>query len=181
MERYLMTASLLNSWQYYINSDYGTYDDFLKTLNREPNKTTKAQELGNEFEAWAVKNYTPTLNGCYQVKAYRDYKNYLLYGRIDCLKAGIIYDYKHTSEYDVGKFFGRPQTAMYFELVPEADKFIYVIGKGIKQDKWNEEDLFTEIYRRDEIKPVGLIIDEFEEWLKIMKLYNIYKEKWKCK
>ena len=180
MERYLITASLLNSWQYYFNSEYATYESFLQTLKREWAETTEAQALGNEFEEWAIENYTPTLNGCYQVKAYKSYKNYLLYGRIDCLKAGIIYDYKHTSKYEVGKFFNKPQTSMYLGIIPNANIFKYIIGTD-KADKWNEKNLYTETYRRDEVRPIELIVNDFEEWLRAVNLYKVYKENWKCR
>lgn len=175
----LMTATLLNSWQYYLNSEYASLDSFLKTLNRDYSETTEAQEVGNNFEAWAVENYTPTLKGCYQVKAYRNYKDYLLYGKIDCLKAGTVYDYKYTSNYTAGNYFNKPQTSMYLSLVPEAQKFIYVISTDKKD--WCEENILTETYTRDEVKPIELIINEFEEWLKGVGLSEIYQNEWECK
>lgn len=44
----------------------------------------------------------------------------LLYGRLDCLKAGEIIDIKFTKSYDTGKFFSSTQHPTYFELIPEA-------------------------------------------------------------
>lgn len=188
MEKYLITATLLDAWKY-LFTEYGNMEDFLSTLNREERETTKAQIDGYKFEDWAIENYEPTQNGQYQVKLYKTIKSkygteYLLYGRLDCLKNGVVYDYKHTSSYDVGKFFNRCQTSVYLDLVPEAKEMIYIIGtdkpKYIKEMKENGNPyyIFTEKYLREEVKPIDDIISNFEEWLKKMNLWQIYKEKW---
>lgn len=41
----------------------------------------------------------------------------LLYGRLDCLKAGEIIDIKFSKGYDVGKYFSSTQHPAYFELI----------------------------------------------------------------
>lgn len=188
MDRYLITPSLLNSWKYAIsqNNDYGNLEDFKKVLSKEPMEITEAIKLGFEFEDYMVENYTPTKNGCYQLKAYKDITtntgHYLLYGRLDCLKAGKIYDYKHTGSYDVGKFVNSYQTLVYFELVPEADEFEYIICNNYKKGKELKDlNLFFEKYRREENKyDLKQEIDNFMNWLETNKLLDLYHEKWKC-
>ncbi len=86
----------------------------------------------------------------------------MLYGRLDCLKAGVIYDYKFSSRYEVGKFYNNFQTSMYLELVPEAYKMSYIITKT---DKFNVDDIYVEEYRREEARPIKLDIDLFMKWI----------------
>ena len=125
MAKYYITPTLLNSWQYNINN--GTLEDFIKVLNKEQFEITENIQKGFEYEAYMQENYEETLGGAYQVKVSKEYGDYLLYGIIDCLKGGIIYDYKYTANYEVGKFFNNHQTLMYLEMVPEAKKMIYLI------------------------------------------------------
>lgn len=191
MEKYLITSSLLDSWQYLLKGQYGNMDDFLSTLKREPHETTKAQQEGFDFEDYMIDNYIPTKNGQYQVKVSKEYTSlngitYILYGRLDCLKEGVIYDYKHTSKYEVGKFFNRCQTSMYMALVPEAYKMQYIVG--INKPQYQIQDindcpynLYLEDYRRDEIMPIEDIINRFEEWLNLTNLMETYKQYWKSK
>ena len=89
--------------------------------------------------------------------------DYLLYGRLDCLKAGVIYDYKFSSRYEVGKFYDNYQTPMYFELVPEAYKMAYIITKT---DKFSVDNILREEYTRKEAQPIIPVIDEFMGWIK---------------
>lgn len=193
MEEYLITATLLDSWKYLLTNEYGNLDNFISTLKREKQEQTQSQLDGFEFEDWAVANYEPTKGGQYQVKLSKPVQSsqgtrYLLYGRLDCLKNGRVYDYKHTSNYEVGKFFGRCQTACYLELVPEAKEMVYVIGKDkpayqLKYEEENGEDfdpytIYTETYTREEVKPIQEEISNFEEWLKTMKLWETYTEHW---
>lgn len=183
---HLITASLLNAWKYLLESEYGTMEKFLETLNRVPQETTKAQADGYQFEDWCIENYEPTLNGQYQVKLSKDINidgvEFCLYGRLDCLKQGVVYDYKHTSKYEVGKFYGSYQTSMYLELVPEATKMVYVIGTNKPQYQIEDENetynIFEEEYTRDECKPIIQVVKQFIEWLKTMGLWQTYLEKW---
>ena len=123
MAKYYITPSLLNSWIYNINN--GTLEDFIKVLNKEEFEPSESILKGFEFEKYMQENYEETLNGSYQVKVSKEYGDYLLYGIIDCLKGGIIYDYKYTANYEVGKFYNNHQTLMYLEMVPEARKMVY--------------------------------------------------------
>ena len=189
MKKYLITPSLLNSWKYAISldNDYGNLEDFKKVLSREPIESNEAIETGFKYEDFMIKNYEPTKNGCYQVKLSKEITTrsgtYVLYGRLDCLKAGRITDYKYTGSYDVGKFYGNYQTSIYFELAPEATEFEYLICNNYKEGKSLEElNIFREIYRRNEINiDLAQEIDNFIEWLKVNKLIYLFQEKWESK
>lgn len=144
MAKYYITPTLLNSWAYSIKN--GTLEDFIKALNKEPFEDTESIIKGKEFEAYMQENYEETKNGAYQVKVSKEYGDYLLYGIIDCLKGGIIYDYKYTKNYDVGKFFNNHQTLMYLEIVPEASKMVYLITNKFDKKPMNEvsEEMFID-------------------------------------
>lgn len=187
MSKYLITPSLLNSWKYAISleNEYGNLEDFKKVISREQFESSEAIELGFKFEDFMIKNYEPTKNGCYQVKLSKNITTntgeYVLYGRLDCLKAGTIFDYKYTGSYDVGKFYGSYQTLIYFELCEEANEFEYLICNNYKEGKNLEEiNLYKENYSREDIKNISISqeIDNFINWLKTNELYNLYCEKW---
>lgn len=194
MAKYYITASLLNSWQYNIKN--GTLEDFIKVLNKEQFEPTESILKGFEYEKYMQKNFEETLNGAYQVKVSKEYGDYLLYGIIDCLKGGIIYDYKYTKNYEVGKFFNNHQTLMYLEMVPEAKKMVYLITNKFEQKAHisvpidNENvatvettvEIFREEYTKDMFpETMNSILHKFEQWLKQYNLFDLYKEKWKCK
>ena len=183
---HLITASLLNAWKYLLENEYSTMDSFMDVLNKVSRETTETQQDGYDFEDWCIENYEPTLNGQYQVKLSKEVTIYgvqfCLYGRLDCLKQGVVYDYKHTNKYEVGKFFGSYQTSMYLELVPEASKMVYIIG--VDKPKYQMEDdgdiynIFEETYTRDECKPIEQVVKQFIDWLKTMGLWETYLKKW---
>ena len=177
MAKYYITPTLLNSWQYNIKN--GTLEDFIKILNKEEIEPSESIIKGFEYEKYMQENFGETLGGAYQVKVSKEYGDYLLYGIIDCLKGGIIYDYKYTKNYDVGKFFNNHQTLMYLEMVPEASKMIYLIT-----NKFDEEpgDICREEYTKDMFpESIDSILHKFEEWLKQYNLFDLYTEKWKCR
>ena len=185
-KKYLITPSLLNSWKYAISLDneYGNLEDFKKVLSKEPIEETEAIKLGFQFENFMIKNYEPTKNGCYQVKLSKNITtktgNYVLYGRLDCLKCGTIYDYKSKGNYDVGAFQDSYQHPIYFEICPEATRFEYLICNNYKEGKQPEElNLYHEIYLREDNKmDIGQEIDNFITWLKANNLYSLFCEKW---
>ena len=187
-KKYLITPSLLNAWKYAISleNEYGNLDDFIKTLSKEKFEESDAIITGYQYEDFMIENYEPTKNGCYQVKLSKNITtrtgNYVLYGRLDCLKAGKIYDYKYTGSYDVGKFFDSYQHLVYFEICPEADEFEYLVCNNFKKDKENELDnlnIYHEIYKRDEMTlEINDEIDAFISWLKTNNLLDLFHEKW---
>lgn len=203
MPRFLITHSLLSSWLYAMKdnpfedstTERNPFDEFMKTLRREPTETTDAMLKGINFEnlvtAITEGNGDRTNNwyeaaeriarivqgGQLQYKAFKEIKvngmTFLLYGRLDALKAGVIYDIKFSGNYDAGKYFTSTQHPTYLELVPEAKEFTYLISNG--------SGVWAETYRREETLSIIPIISDFIEWLSVFGLMDIYREKWKSK
>ena len=98
--------------------------------------------------------------------------DFLVYGRLDVLNAGTIYDIKFTKNYDRGKYFGSTQHPMYFEIVPEASRFAYLISNGT--------DVWTETYTREETRSIYPAISDFTDWITAQGLFPIYAEKWEA-
>lgn len=196
--RFLITQSLLSAWQYL----YKAYDpetaakDFLRVLNRKPTRPNQAMLDGIQFEnmvtAYCENNEPPEnhkwRNGIvkvgnivqgsqFQVAVYRDALidgiPFLLYGRLDGLKAGIIYDIKFSRTYEPGKYLDSPQHPMYFACVPEAKRFDYVIFTG--------KDVCMESYRPQDTEPIERTIHHFIRYLEVTGLDKIYIEKWRTK
>ena len=94
----------------------------------------------------------------------------LLYGRLDCLKAGEIIDVKFTKSYDTGKFFSSTQHPTYFELIPEARQFTYIASNG--------RDVWPETYFREDAPSIFPVISDFFDWLRAVDLMQVYQEKW---
>lgn len=193
MALYYITPTLLNSWSYCIKN--GTLEDFIKVLNKEEFEPSESIIKGYEFEAYMQENYEGTKNGAYQVVVSKEHGDYLLYGKVDCLKGGIIYDYKYTKNYDVGKFFNNHQTLMYLEMVPEANKMVYLITNKFEVEDYADidymdtdridytvGDIFREEYTKDMFpETIDSVLHKFEQWLKAYNLFDLYTEKWKCK
>lgn len=59
---------------------------------------------------------------------------------------------------------------MYFEIVPEASTFTYVISDGT--------DVWTETYRRDETRSIIPICADFLAWLDAHDLFDVYRQFW---
>ena len=200
MARYLMTHSLLSSWLYAMkenpyedaSTERDPYVEFLQVLQREPTITTKAMQKGIDFEdlvtdivngtgdpknrwydaAQKVAGYVR--GGVLQYKARRIITvrdtELVLYGRLDCLKAGGIMDIKFSGSYDRGKYFDSTQHPTYFEIVPEAKSFTYLVSNG--------SEVWTERYYREESPSIIPTISDFLEWLDALGLAPLYKEKW---
>lgn len=121
-------------------------------------------------------------DGQYQVKLSRHIRvgevDFLLYGILDCLKAGVIYDIKYKTKsfgsvYLPGTYLDSPQHPVYLCLVPEASRFEYLVSDG--------RDLYREVYTRADSRSIGDIISEFTASLFDMGLWNLYTEKWMAK
>lgn len=192
MKKYLITPTLLNSWKYCIEN--GDLDKFIETLRKTEFVPNESIIKGNEFEEYMVKNYPDTKNGCYQVKVYKEIIingiKYIIYGKTDCLKAGVITDYKYTGTYDVGKFYGSYQTAVYMEVIEEAYKMQYIISDNFDKNKltdnWEEDkekfNLYKEEYYRNELKiDLSEEINTFMKWLERFNLLKLFQEKWESK
>ncbi len=191
-KRFLITQTLLSSWQWVYKLDDG-YQDFLDTLNKKPIHQTKAMLEGIRFEnvlnavlsgasidpthEWyaPVMKLKPVLEGAQQqVKVSRDIQvngiDFVVYGVLDFLKAGIIYDSKFSKTYHVGKYRDSPQHPSYFFIVPEAYEFQYKICDGTY--------IYTETYRPDEVEPIERTIGHFMDFLDRQNLVDTYTTNW---
>lgn len=194
--KFLITQSLLSSWQWSLKLEDG-YEDFLKTLRREPIQQTKAMLDGIRFEnclnavldgteiepthEWykPIMELYPTLHGAQQqVRLSRDITvqgvPLVLYGVLDFLKAGVIYDTKYSKTYKrYGKYLNSPQHPAYFALVQEAREFQYKICDG--------KHIYTETYRPDEVEPIERTIKHFMDFLDKHNLVKTYCDNWRSK
>ena len=96
--------------------------------------------------------------------------DFLLYGRLDALKEGIIFDIKFSGSYERGKYRDSTQHPMYYKLVPEIMNFTYIVSNGT--------DVWTELYWFDEIPRIEPVITDFLHWLRDMNLMETYKQYW---
>ena len=200
MDRYLMTHSLLSSWTWLMKDNpyedmttqKDSFAEFITTLKREPIQTTDAMQKGIDFEnlvtditlgrgdrthRWYEAAFTVAgivKGGLLQYRATREIevkgKRILLYGRLDALKAGTVYDIKFSGSYDFGKYIESTQHPTYLELVPEARNFTYLVSNG--------SYVWQETYRRDETPSIIPVIEDFFDWLDLQGLTGLYKEKW---
>jgi len=99
--------------------------------------------------------------------------DFLLYGRLDTLKAGTIYDLKFSKTYEAGKYIDSTQHPMYLELELGAIDFQYVVSDG--------KDVFLETYRREDVRPIEDTIAEFMDFLRLSGLDGVYFEYWKAR
>ncbi len=203
MARYLLTHSLMASWLYAIKdnpyedmtTDRDPMAEFISTLNREQTPTTQAMQNGIDFEDLVTSITTGGGNSdnCWYgaaskvagivgggVLQYRASKTIevkgmelLLYGRLDCLKSGEIYDIKFSKSYERGKYIDSTQHPTYLDLVPEAKAFTYIISNG--------NDVWTERYRREETPSIIPTISDFIDWLQVTGYLGTYMEKWGAK
>lgn len=179
-----------------MESEDNAREDFLRVLRREPSPTSEAAQNGIDFEdfvtrlvyndssadilKWhesAEKVANIIRGGQLQHKASQIIRigdmDILLYGRLDALKAGYIYDIKFSKGYERGKYVASTQHPMYMKLIPEARSFIYLVSDG--------NNVWTEEYRRDETQDIEPIIYDFMDWLNVTDLMPLYKEHWKSK
>ena len=205
MPRYLITQSLVSSWAYMFDCMEGNEDaaeqEFLRVLRREPGEVTDAMRNGIDFEnavyaeaagaqwdtggRWGngVKAVATRIRGAQvQVKASRplevDGTEYLVYGILDALRAGTIFDVKFSSKslsgFDAyGKYLNSPQHPFYFYLVPEALNFKYLLSDG--------SDVYVETYLREQARSAAEVISEFIRSITDMGLLPLYQEKWLAK
>ena len=177
---------------------YSTKDpeeEFLRVLRREPVETNEAMRNGNEFEDLVTrlaageeidtehKWYSAVAKAAEIVKGGTvQYKakdtivvsgmEFLLYGRLDFLKAGTIIDTKFSKGYERGKYLDSTQHPTYLRLIPEADSFMYLVSNGT--------DVWTETYLREETPDIVPTIEAFVEWLNDRGLMDVYKKHWEA-
>lgn len=201
-KRLLITPSLLNSWAYIwlsknlvreAESDTisledkqdlaseRAYGEFLDTLHKVKKEPNEYMLRGIEFEEECYNGNTcisPIIQGgAFQIVGKKDVEidnvPYLMYGRLDVLKQGIIYDIKRVSQYKTQKYFHSCQHGFYMDLFPEAKQFTYLAYDGAK--------LHQETYYRGQYKPTDTVIMEFANWLRENNLWEDYERLWASK
>ena len=178
-------------------SERDAFGEFLQVLRREPTPTTEAMQKGIDFEDlvtaivrndaegmrrnpdWydAAKQIAQIVGGgSLQHRARKviavSGMMFVIYGRLDALKAGTIYDIKFSGSYDRGEYFDSTQHPMYFDLVPEANDFVYLVSNG--------NEVYRERYRRDETADITVTIGSFVSWLTANGLLETYKRHWQA-
>lgn len=172
-------------------------DSFLATLRREPSENTAAMQDGRLFESmcngiangvpvecddadWlkAAQKYGSKIKGAVQQVRVEATKrigetDYRLVGVADAVRAGQVFDIKKVVRYEYGKYADSTQHPMYFELMPGATRFDYLIFDG--------KMCYTETYRRGDFTPIETTIAEFERFLKSVGLWETYKTNWEVK
>lgn len=203
--RYLITQSLVGAWNYMMycrdDAQCDAFADFVATLHRVKKEPTQEMLNGIEFEnevykaaggihraahpKWeaGIKAVSSIIAGApVQVKASRELTvgsmDLLVYGIMDALKAGTIYDVKFSnkgfgSAELAGKYLDSPQHPAYFYIEPDAREFTYLVSDGV--------DLYTETYTPANSKPFAKIAEEFFTSLDALHLLDIYKDKWAAK
>lgn len=193
--KFHLTQSLLSDWQYSFVMEDG-YERFVKSLNRVPKKPTEKMLNGVAFEGCV----NSTLNGAFIPEDHKWYKpvmelaKYLhgsqqqvalkrdiivegvcfeLFGVLDFLRAGVIYDTKFSDSYRLNKYLHSPQHPMYFYLVPEARRFEYLSCDG--------KFIYKEIYYPEDTEPIELTIKQFMRYLEKHNLIETFTSKWNLK
>jgi hypothetical protein len=199
--RYLITPSLINSWQWYMNCpddfEAQALSELVSALKREKTEPTEAILTGIRFED-DVHNvcvtrrayrddrdafYARCVNDCakvvdgglWQVKVKKDAtvcgQDFLLYGRIDVLKGPIVYDLKFTGRYETGKYKSNAQASFYLELADGSERMIYLVSTG--NDWWTEE------YSVNNVQSASQWVQEFWQWLPD-DLRGLYTDNWEA-
>jgi len=204
MTKYLITASLLNSYQYYIQDEWKSSEDsradFLRTLSREKFEPNEAMQKGIDFEdniratvfsgmhdrGQIIDADHPVehianivVGGLWQQSVKKDLQignqEFLLYGRTDVIKRDTIYDIKFTSNYEAGKFVNSSQHRIYL-YCSDLPKFQYLVSDG--KEYWIE-DYHNHAGIEDELK--GMISDFIGYLENDKEAKELFLTKWESK
>ena len=200
-KRYEITASLLNQWQrifdaskYVKESENDTVayetkveeaeakakEEFINVLNRVPIPDNEAMAKGREFENLVCngmdKEFSPIIeDGEFQAAYWKEMvvngENIVLYGILDCLKAGRIYDIKRVGRYTYPKYKTSHQHPVYFELVPNAIDFTYLICDDNGEHHYEQ-------YLKCNCEDLSSVIGQFISWLKTNELWDAFERNW---
>ena len=188
---YKVTATLLNSWGYIWQVEDDKYPDafnsFLKTLQRIKEPPNFFMQRGLDFEKDCYNGVVPDISkvirdGAFQVYVEKpivvDQLNVTLVGVLDALKEGVIYDIKRVNQYDLQKYLSSYQHHIYFELVGDADKFVYLVAAGTNNDYLT---FYQEEYTHQDKIDVTKAISQFYQFLRDNNLWEIYEKNWEIK
>lgn len=191
-----VTATLINSWLYYLKSreeyEQQAKEGFFNCLNKVKTEPTEAMQRGIDFENAVhscdvlnticedddtVNEITDYIKGgLWQETVTKhmdiDGLNVLIYGKADVIKMDTIYDIKRVSTYDIGKYTHSSQHLFYLYCTG-LPVFKYLVSDG--------NNVFVETYTAGEGTPklVKSVITEFFNWLKRAELFDTYLENWK--
>lgn len=200
---FLVTPSLLNSWAYIFLASQNVREaasdtmcledkaeqaserakeEFIDTLKKVEKPPNEAMQKGIDFERECYLGNTPISpiieGGAFQIVGKKeviiDNIPVLLYGRLDVLKNGTIYDIKRVRQYKTQKYLKSYQHGFYLDLFEEASMFTYLAYD-------DGEKLHQETYYRGQCKPTETVVKEFFGWLKMNNLWEIYEDNWKSK
>lgn len=202
--KYLITQSLVSSWNYLMDCHEScedeAYESFLRTLNREQTETTPAMQNGIDFEneiyatiagqtvphreEWktAVELIADRLkHATTQVKASKDIlvgeTELLLYGVFDALWAGQIFDIKYSN-----KSFGSIYLPGKYLSSPQHPAYFCLCPEARRFTYIVSDgtDIYEESYTPEHTIPFTEIAYDFLNWLDGADLLETYKEKWAC-
>ena len=192
MSKYRLTQSLLSSWLWSYKKEDG-FKEFVNDLNLIPKQPTEQILNGIQYEnclnsmlngehipethKWykPLAEMSKELNGSQQQVDIKsniivDGVMFQLHGILDYLKAGVIYDCKFSEHYQLNKFLLSSQHPMYFKLVPEAYKFVYIISDG--------HFVYKETYYPEDTIPIETLIRQFMKFLERYNLIETYTSLW---
>jgi hypothetical protein len=183
-----VTATLLNSWNYIYEVDDDktkeAFDSFVKTLQRIKEPPNFFMQRGLDFEKDCYNGLVPDISkvirdGAFQVYVEKQIKvddlDVKLVGVLDCLKEGVIYDIKRVNQYDLQKYYQSYQHQMYFELIEDADKFVYLVAAGTNNEYVS---FYQEEYTRADQIDITKVISNFYKFLRDNKLWETYIKNW---
>lgn len=198
---YRITATLLNSWQRIFDaasevkeSENDTisfeekiekeqskrYEEFVNVLKRVPVSDNEYMKRGREYEQEVCEGKDPFFspiieNGAFQVTLKKEVTvnnmPILLYGVLDVLKAGKIFDIKRVVHYKSAKYKKSHQHPMYLFLSPSSIDFTYII----LDDKGSRH---IERYERCNCEDILEVVSEFLNWLESQDLLEVFKQNW---
>jgi hypothetical protein len=141
-------------------------------------------QRGLDFEKDCYNGLVPDISkvirdGAFQVYVEKQIKvddlDVKLVGVLDCLKEGVIYDIKRVNQYDLQKYYQSYQHQMYFELIEDADKFVYLVAAGTNNEYVS---FYQEEYTRADQIDITKVISNFYKFLRDNKLWETYIKNW---
>jgi hypothetical protein len=140
----------------------------------ETDLTETEDDITPEYLEAVIEIAKMTSGGFWQASLSRgiviDGQAFVLYGRLDVLKLGII-DIKFSRTFEVGKYRNCPQVRMYMYLAPSAPDMIFAVSDGKK--------VMTDSFIRADVEPIEPLVRDFWTWLQTQpSLLAIYREHW---
>lgn len=189
---YKISASLLNSYFYYLNNpSEKNYEGFVNRLNNVF-ETNFFLERGIQFEKDVLDGKVGKLselvkglpNGVWANKTIErpDY-NIKISGQMDVIDPNKkrIYDIKRVSRFTKDKYDTSTQHLIYFYLNPDMHDFYYLVAEGKDGQIKERVAHYKRPQDKDIEKTVLHIIDNFYNFLHKNNLWSVYTENQKAK